>query len=120
MRLLRFSLALTLGVSAWAQTLTNASLTGKYFVRHIEFTTDSANTITDSRSIEGAITFNGSGAYGFVGQQVIGSGAAASYTVSGTYAMSPGGVVTISNPEKPLLNINARYGVEAVIGASTE
>ena len=75
MRLIRLSLALTLGVSAWAQTLTNASLTGKYFVRHVEFTTDSANAVTDSRSIEGAITFSGSGSYGFVGQQVIGTGA---------------------------------------------
>lgn len=120
MRLIRLCLALTLGVGAWAQTLTNTSLTGRYFVRHVEFTTDSTNTVTDSRSIEGAITFSGSGSYGFVGQQVIGTGAAASYTMSGTYAMSPSGVLTISNPQKPAFTINARYGVEAVIGATTE
>ncbi len=120
MRLIRVSLFLALSAGAWGQTLTTASLTGRYFVRHIEFTTDASNNVTDARSIEGAITFSGSGSYGVIGQQVIGTGAAASFNVSGTYSVSPAGVVTISNPQKPALNINARYAAEAVIGASTE
>jgi len=120
MRLICFGLALALSAGAYAQTLTTASLTGRYFVRHVEFTTDANNTVTDARSIEGAITFSGSGSYGFIGEQVIGTGAAASYDVSGTYSVTPAGVVTLSNPQKPALSINARYAVEAVIGASTE
>ena len=104
-----------------AQILTNASLTGKYFVRHVEFTTDANNNVTDARSIVGNITFTpASGAYTFMGQQVIGSGAAAAFTVSGTYSVSPAGIVTLTNPQKTTANINARFGTEAVVGSSTE
>ncbi len=120
MRILRLALVFALVTGAYAQTLTTSALTGKYFVRHIQFTTDASNAVTDSRSIVGLITFSGSGSWGFVGQQVIGTGAAASYTASGTYTMSPSGLLAISNPQKPALTINARYAAEAVIGASTE
>ncbi len=54
-----------------AQLLSNATLSGKYFVRHIEFTTNSANGITDARSIIGIITFDGAGHYSLTGQQTI-------------------------------------------------
>ena len=120
MRSIRLSLAFALTLAANAQTLTTASLTGRYFVRHVEFTTDATNNVTDARSIVGAITFSGTGSYGFIGQQVIGTGAATALTVSGTYSMSPAGVLTISNPQKPAANINARYAAEAVIGSGTE
>jgi len=104
-----------------AQTLSNSSLTGKYFVRHIEFTTDGSNNVTDTRSIIGSITFtSAAGTYAFSGQQVIGTGGAAVFTVSGTYSVSSAGIVTLTNPQKTSANINARYGAEAVVGASTE
>lgn len=125
MRLLRLGLAaalvyIELSAGAYAQALTNATLTGRYFARHVEFSTDANNNVTDARSIEGAITFSGGGSYGFVGLQVVGTGAAVAYSASGTYSVTPAGVVTITNPQKPTLNINARYAAEAVIGASTE
>ncbi|HVW09136.1 MAG TPA: IPT/TIG domain-containing protein [Bryobacteraceae bacterium] len=103
-----------------AQTLSNASLTGRYFVRHVQITRSASGTVSDSRSIQGAITFSGSGSYGFIGEQIIGSGSAAPLTVSGTYSVNAAGVVTLSNPQNSALSVNARYGAEAVIGASTE
>jgi uncharacterized protein (TIGR03437 family) len=103
-----------------AQVLSNSSLTGKYFARHIEFTTDTNNIVTDARSIIGAIAFDGAGNYSFNGQQVIGTGVAATFTVSGTYAMNSAGMLTLTNPQKTAATINARFGSEAVIGSSTE
>ena len=107
-------------VGAQAQTLTTATLTGKYSLRHVEFTTDANNNVTDARSIVGAITFSGTGSYTVNGQQVIGSAAAAPFGATGTYSVTAAGLVTLTNPQKPTLNINARYAAEAVIGASTE
>ena len=97
-------------------------MTGKYFVRHVEFTTDVNNNVTDARSIIGAITFTPAGTtYAFVGQQVIGaSGSAAAYSVNGTYSVSAAGIVSLTNPQKSTANINARFGTEAVVGSSTE
>lgn len=120
MRLIRLALFLALTLGANAQTLTTATLTGKYSLRHVEVTTDANNNVLDARSIVGTITFSGAGTYVVIGQQVIGSGNAAAFSTSGTYSVTAAGLVTISNPQKPALNINARYAVEAVVGASTE
>src|SRR6185312_5900606 len=106
--------------SLHAQTLNDASLTGRYFARHVQITRDAGGTITDSRSIQGAMTFSGSGSYGFIGEQIVGGGPPAALSTSGTYSVSPAGVVTLSNPQNSSLSINARYGAEAMIGASTE
>lgn len=111
-----FSAAMGAG---FAQTLTNGSVTGKYYVRHLEFTTDALNGATDSRSIAGVITFDGIGNYAFSGQQSIGTGAATSFSASGTYTVTPAGFVSLINPQTAALNINARYGTEALIGTST-
>src|SRR5215472_844926 len=54
------------------QVFSNASLSSKYFVRHVQFTVDSNNHVTDSRSISGTITFDGGGNYAFSGTQVVG------------------------------------------------
>lgn len=109
----------TTAINGFSQALGNASLTGKYFVRHVEFTTDASNNATDARSIAGTITFDGNGNYSLSGQQVIGTGTAASFTVNGTYTVTQAGLVTLTNPQSSTLSINARYGTEAVIGAST-
>jgi uncharacterized protein (TIGR03437 family) len=76
--------------------------------------------VTDARSIIGAITFDGGGNYSFNGQQVVGTGVAATFTVSGTYSMNSAGMLTLTNPQKNTAMINARFGSEAVIGSSTE
>ena len=103
-----------------AQVFTNASFSGKYFVRHVQFSTGATNSVTDARSIIGVMTFDGSGHYSFTGQQTIGTTAATSYSVSGTYSMASGGAVTLTNPQTASANINARFGQEAIVGASTE
>ena len=103
-----------------AQVFTNASFSGKYFVRHVQFSTGSTNSVTDARSIIGVMTFDGSGHYSLTSQQTIGTAAATSYSVSGTYSMASGGAVTLTNPQTTTANINARFGQEAIIGASTE
>lgn len=99
---------------------TDSALNGIYYVRHIQFTTDSSNNVTDARSITGSMTFDGMGNYSFSGQQVIGTGAAANYSVNGTYSMQPTGALTLTNPQTATATVNARFGVEAVVGSSTE
>src|SRR5215469_6842667 len=95
--------------TTYGQVFSNASLSGKYFVRHVQFTVDSSNSATDSRSISGAITFDGGGNYAFSGTQVIGKALAAQYSSSGTYAMQPSGIVTLTNPQTSTLTVNARF-----------
>src|SRR2546426_7483836 len=78
-----------------AQTLNNQSLNGKYFFRHLSLGTDGTNatSLTDTRSLIGTITFDSNGRYSFIGQQVIGSTAAAAASGSGAYAVDAGGFV---------------------------
>ena len=109
-------------VSGGAQTLSNQTLTGKYFFRYVSLGTDGASpaNLPDPRSLMGTITFDGSGHYSIVGQEVTGSAAAVAQTSSGTYSVDPGGFVALDSPLRSGARINARYGAEAVIGSSTE
>jgi uncharacterized protein (TIGR03437 family) len=109
-----------IGFGGSAQVFTTSSLTGKYFARHIQFTTDAGNNVTDSRSIIGTMTFDGAGNYSFNGQQTVGTTSANTYSASGTYTVTSAGFVTLTNPQNKGFNLNARYGVEGVIGSSTE
>jgi hypothetical protein len=106
--------------AAAAQTLTNSSLTDKYFFRHLMIGSDAKGNITDTRSLLGAITFDGNGGFTFAGQQNIGTAAAAPLTGSGKYSVDPAGIVTMDNPQRATLTLNARFSAEAVIGSSTE
>ncbi len=110
----------TLTATGFGQVLSNSSLTGKYFVRHVEFTTDANNNAVDARSIYGSILFDGVGHYAIAGQQVIGANPNTTFTVNGAYAMAPSGMVTLTNPQNTGLTINARFGSEAVFGSSTD
>lgn len=103
-----------------AQLLSNASLSGKYFVRHVQFTTDLNNNATDARSITGSITFDGKGGYQFSGQQVVGVSAPGSYSVNGSYSVAGSGTMTMTNPQKPSVLMTGRFGAEAVFGSTTE
>ncbi|HLW79427.1 MAG TPA: hypothetical protein VKU44_07485, partial [Terriglobia bacterium] len=107
------------------QTLNNATLSGKYYFRHLLFTTDTSENITDMRSLLGAVTFDGVSSFSFTGQQTTGSNPPAALSGSGTYTMNPAGIVSLTNPQAASLTINARYGTaennEAmVLGSSTE
>jgi hypothetical protein len=110
----------TMAATGFCQVFSNSSLTGKYFVRHVEFTTDANNNATDARSIFGTITFDGAGNYAIAGNQVIGTNSVTPFNVTGTYTMAPSGVVTLTNPQSTALTINARFGAEAVVGSSTD
>jgi uncharacterized protein (TIGR03437 family) len=114
------TLSLFLAATGFGQVLSNSSLTGKYFVRHVQFTTDANNNATDTRSIFGTITFDGAGNYVIAGNQVIGTNSGTVFNANGTYAMTPSGIVTLVNPQNAGLTINARFGTEAVVGSSTD
>lgn len=103
-----------------AQTLTNASLTGRYFFRQLLVTTDAAGTVTGARSALGEITFDGRGGYSIAGQQNTGMQPAAALAANGNYAVQPNGLVTLANPLQAGAALNARLGEGAVVGTSTE
>ena len=104
----------------FAQTLSNQALNGKYFFRHISLGTDISGNLTDTRSLLGTMTFDGKGGFGFSGQQVQGTAAAAALTGSGVYAVDPAGFVSMDNPQRTGVKLNARVGPEALLGSNTE
>src|SRR5579862_8474771 len=112
--------ALLISASAAAQTLTTGSLTGKYFFRHLMVVSDANGNVTDTRSLLGTVTFDGNGGFTFTGQQNVAKLAAAALTGSGTYSVDPAGFVSMTNPQRSTLTLNARFSAEAVVGSSTE
>ena len=104
------------------QISTNQSLSGKYFFRQVMLTTDGSSVpnVTNTTSGEGSITFDGNGNFAVSGQQISGTAAAVSLTGSGTYTVNPGGFMTLTNPLKSGVTLNARLGQGAVVGSSTE
>jgi uncharacterized protein (TIGR03437 family) len=107
------------------QTFDNQTLTGKYYFRHLLFTTDTSENITDIRSLWGAIQFDGSGNYTFNGQSAVGAAPPVGLSGSGTYSVGAAGIVTLTNPQNSALTLNARWGIVAaneamLFGSSTE
>jgi uncharacterized protein (TIGR03437 family) len=117
-RALLLALAL-LGV-AQAQTYNNATLNARYYFRELYFVTDATGNPTDVRSAVGAIIFDGKGGYSVIATENIGNGMATSLTVNSTYSMSSNAALTIADPLKTSLNLNARYTGEAVFGSSSD
>jgi uncharacterized protein (TIGR03437 family) len=109
-------------VAAEGQISTNQSLSGKYFFRQVMLVTDGSTSpnVTNTTSGEGSITFDGNGGFVVSGQQISGTAAAVSLTASGTYSVNPGGFMTLTNPLKSGVTLNARFGQGAVVGSSTE
>jgi uncharacterized protein (TIGR03437 family) len=109
-------------VPASAQAINNQSLTGKYYFRQVSLGTDGANpaNLPDPRSLMGTMTFDGSGAYTFIAQQLTGTTAAVSQTGKGVYSVDSSGFVSLDSPLRAGAKVNARFGPEAVIGSSTE
>jgi hypothetical protein len=103
-----------------AQTLSNQSLSGKFFFRYVSIGSDSSGNATDPRSLLGTMTLDGSGHYSFTGQTVVGGGAAASATGTGAYSVDPAGDVTMDSPIRTGDKVNARLSAEALIGSGTE
>ncbi len=106
---------------ASGQVSSNQSLTGKYSFRQILMVTDGTANVTDTRTGNGTITFAGNGTFTVTGQQLVGTAAPAVLAVTGgTYTVLPGGFVTLSNPLRAGVTLNARLGVGALVGSSTE
>lgn len=117
----RLGLFLLSGALAiFSQTPDNRSLTGKYYFRHLQLTVQSPNTIQSARTLTGAVTFDGNGAFTFTGQQVIGMNGPSTLAGSGTYFVQPSGVVAISNPQQSGVNMNARLGTGALVASTTD
>ncbi|MEP6960684.1 MAG: hypothetical protein ABI995_01300 [Acidobacteriota bacterium] len=102
------------------QVSSNASLAGKYFFRHVLLVTDGGSGISETRTAAGILTFDGSGAFTYLGEQLVGTNPSATLSGSGTYTVKPGGVATLTSPLRAGTTINARLGVGALVGAATE
>jgi uncharacterized protein (TIGR03437 family) len=106
--------------AAAAQIPSNASLNGRYYFRHVMFTLDATGAITQAQSMAGTLTFNGAGGFTYSGAQTIGATGTGTPSGSGTYAVRPSGLMTLTNPQRPELMINARLGALALVGSTTE
>ena len=107
--------------AAAAQVSTNASLSGQYYFRQVLLVTDPGGTnVVDTRSGWGTLNFDGNGAFTINGQQLVGTAAPAALTGSGTYSVKAGGFTTLTNPLRAATTVNARLGVGALVGSSTE
>ena len=115
-----FGLLLFTCAAAWAQTLSNASLTGKYFAHQVMRVTANGTAFSDQRSVSGVLQFDGVGGYTFTGTRKVGTAAAENFTSSGTYSMNAIGVVNLSNLQGAGAAVNARFSTAALIGSSTE
>ena len=82
--------------------------------------TDSTGNLTDPRSLQGTITFDGAGNFTFVGQQIVGNNAATSQSGKGAYSVDPAGFVSMDSPVHPGDKENARMGPVGLVGSSTE
>jgi uncharacterized protein (TIGR03437 family) len=109
-------------LTAWGQISTNQALNGKYFFRQVMLQTDGSTSpnVTSTSSGEGSITFDGNGNFAVSGQQISGTTPVVPLTVTGTYTVSAGGFMTLTNPLKSGVTLNARLGQGAVVGSSTE
>lgn len=105
--------------TAFGQVSTNASLTGAYNFRHV-LLVGSGNTITETRTSFGTMTFDGVGGFTYVGQQLVQTAAPVALSGSGTYAVKPGGVTSLTGALFQGVSINARLGTGALVGAATE
>ncbi len=115
-----FALLLLCSGLAHAQVSSNASLTGSYYFRHVLLVSDGAGGVSDTRTAAGTLTFNGSGSFTYTAQQLVGTAAPAALNGAGTYTVKPGGMTTLTNPQRGGATINARLGTGALVGTSTE
>jgi len=113
-RLIAVCVFASLGLTG--QTLSNKSLTGKYFFREVLLATDTSQTLT----LAGTMTFDGNANIAIAGQSLTGTAAPATLASNGTYSVDSGGIVTISDPLRSGSTINARLGQSALVGSNTE
>jgi uncharacterized protein (TIGR03437 family) len=66
------------------------------------------------------MTFDGTGGFTYLGQQLVQTAAPVALSGSGTYTVKPGGVTTLTGQLFQGVSINARLGTGALVGAATE
>ncbi len=82
--------------------------------------TDGTANIVEIHSAAGTLIFDGNGNFTITGQQLLDTTPAAALSGTGTYTVNPGGFTTLSNPIRAGAAINARLGVNTLVGSSTE
>lgn len=116
-------LCLAVGMpAAWGQVSGAGSLTGKYFFRQVLFVTDLSGNVLQTLSAFGTLTFDGIGSFTVAGQELVDKNPPVALTSGGNYSYSvkPGGFVTMIDPLRPDVKLNARVGPGALVGSSTE
>ncbi len=120
MRYPRLCLAAVLGAAAaWGQPLPVNPLQGKYYVRHL-LAVHAGGVFQDQRSLAGIAEFDGNGRFTITGSQRIGAGADAGFSTSGGYSVDLNGTVTLANPQRAGVQIQARLGRGMLVGSSVE
>jgi uncharacterized protein (TIGR03437 family) len=123
--LLRLS-ALLLATSLLGQAQTgtaalgNENVNGRYFFRQLQFSTDTRGNVVTATGSLGSLFFDGNGRFTVDGYQTVGNLPATPLTGSGNYSVESSGMMALSNPQRNGFTINARFGVEAILGSSTE
>lgn len=103
-----------------AEVSGNSSLDGVYRFRQILLVTDGSTQVAETRSASGTLTFDAHGGFTIQGQKLVDGAPPSALAGNGTYSVAPGGFVTLSNPLAEGARVNARLGVGALVGASTE
>src|SRR5260370_3058671 len=94
-----------------AQTLSNKSLTGKYYFREVLLGTHTSQTL----SMFSTLTLNdANGSFAFAGTQITGSNSPANADGDGTYSVASAGFVPTSHPLRSASTINERLGTVAL------
>jgi len=115
-----FQLSLILFTVCSVASAQISSVTGRYFFRQLQFTTDTQGNVTATVGSLGSLFFNGTGQYTVDGFQTVASLQATPLTGNGSYSVQSSGLMTLSNPQRNGLTINARIGAEAILGSTTE
>lgn len=113
----------SMGMAVFAQVSSNQSLNGKYYFRQVMLISDGTANVNaaETHSATGTITFDGKGNFTVTGQQIVGTTVAPTLlNSSGVYTVKPGGFTSLTNPLLSGATINARLGVTALVGSSTE
>lgn len=119
---------------ASAQSLSTASLSGKYLFVHLLLDSPPSQAVV-ARNLGGSITFDGKGAYAYAGKLGVGAAAATAASGQGVYRVADDGSISLTNPIRGTLEVRGWLGCAGsgassslpagcgdllVVGASTE
>jgi uncharacterized protein (TIGR03437 family) len=103
-----------------------ASLSGQYLFRYVDFFNDSSGNLTESCSLTGIITFDGTGKYTVSNTQLFDSAGSTMGSCSplggGTYGVQSNGMVQLDNPLFAAIpaTLFGTFSQPVVIASSTE